>query len=187
VGVAFEFTWDAEPGRVRVECAPNEDPATLGSPPEAQGFPVCTAMVEFPPRGYRALFGWVQLVRSTDNSSGGERFELDPFALFGDAPSPYSWYGTAPTLFDAPLRLRGAATTWVAHSFLATTPLDEVMRGSARFVVPLVGFSWGFDIVDDQVTVRPVTRLTGEDWNGHLPVLRESYPYWRFREATADL
>lgn len=31
------------------------------------------------------LFGWVQLVRSTDNESGGGEFEVDPFALFGDA------------------------------------------------------------------------------------------------------
>ena len=26
----------------------------------------------------------VQLVRSTDNESSGEQFEIDPFALFGD-------------------------------------------------------------------------------------------------------
>ncbi|HEV2368267.1 MAG TPA: hypothetical protein VGR90_00240, partial [Acidimicrobiales bacterium] len=74
------------------------------------------------------LLGWVQLVRSTDNASAGERFEMDPLLLFFDAPSPYCWYGTAPTLFDAPFRLRDVAMEWVAHSFLATTPLDEAMR-----------------------------------------------------------
>ena len=46
------------------------------------------------------MLGWVQVVRSTDNESGGDRFELDPFGLFGDAPSPYCWYGQRP----APLR-----------------------------------------------------------------------------------
>jgi hypothetical protein len=187
VGVEFEFTWDGAAGHVHVKCVVNDDPAALGCPPDAQGFPACTAMVEFPHRGYRAMFGWVQLVCSTDNSSGGERFETDPFALFGDAPSPYCWYGPAPTLFDAPFRLCAAPIAWIAHSFLATTPLDDVMRGSARWVVPLLGFSWGFDIAGDRVALRPVARLASGDWDGHLPVLRKSYPYWRFHEAAADL
>ena len=70
-------------------------------------------------------------------------FELDPFGLFGDAPSPYCWYGQRPTLFDAPSRSVRELLEWVAHSFLATTPLDEVAQLKARRVVPLVGFSWG--------------------------------------------
>ncbi len=48
------------------------------------------------------MFGWVQMVRSTDDESVGGRFEMDPFGLFGDVRSPYCWYGTEPTLFDAP-------------------------------------------------------------------------------------
>ena len=34
----------------------------------------------------------------------GDLFEPDPFVLFGDAPSPYCWYGLNPTLFDGPSR-----------------------------------------------------------------------------------
>ena len=101
-----QFEWDGVTGNVEVECVPNDDPSGYGTVgANAYGFPVCTATVDYPRRGYRAMFGWVQLVRSTDNESRGEQFEPDPFALFGDARSPYCWYGTEPTLFDAPSRL----------------------------------------------------------------------------------
>jgi hypothetical protein len=172
-------------GDVTVDCAPNEDPIALGCPPEAAGFPACTASVRFPARGYRALLGWVQLVRSTDNNSGGERFEVDPLLLFFDAPSPYCWYGTAPTLFDAPFRGRSVPLHWIAHSFLATTPLEEAMRTLTRSVVPLVGFSWGFDINESGViTLRSVEQLVPDAWNQHLETLRGTYPDWQFRETS---
>ena len=67
----------------------------------SEGLSCLYRTVDYPPR-YRSMLGWVQLVRSTDNESGGVRFELDPFGLFGDAPSPYCWYGQRPILFDAP-------------------------------------------------------------------------------------
>jgi hypothetical protein len=44
---------------------------------------------------------------------------------------------------------------WEAHSFLATTPLDEVMAGQPRRVVALSAFSWGFTIRDADITLRP--------------------------------
>src|SRR5690242_12905327 len=141
-----EFTWDGVIGHVDVECVPNDAPETYGVWwPSALGYPVCTARVAYSGRGYRAMVGWVQLVRSTDNESGGERFEMDPFALFGDAPSPYCWFGIEPTFFDAPSRAHGPPPEWTAHSFLATTPMSEVMEGNPRRVLPLLGFAWGFD------------------------------------------
>lgn len=109
---------------------------------------------------------------------------MDPLLLFFDAPSPYCWYGTAPTLFDAPFRLRDVAMEWVAHSFLATTPLDEAMRTLKRPVVPLVGFSWGFDIDDGRVvTLHPVAELSPNEWNSHLETLRQTYSDWEFPET----
>ena len=117
------FSWRGDVGTVHVEYVPNSDPEFYGCWwPVAEGFPVCTATVDYPTLGYRSMFGWVQVVRSTDNESGGSRFELDPFGLFGDAPSPYCWYGQRPTLFDAPSRSVRQPLEWVAHSFLATTP-----------------------------------------------------------------
>ena len=76
------FEWQGVRGEVLVECIPNDDPDGYGTAfADATGFPVCTATVRFPRRGYNAMFGWVQLVCSTDNASHGERFEIDPFAL----------------------------------------------------------------------------------------------------------
>ena len=179
------FTWRGESGMVHVECTPNTDPEFYGCWwSVAEGFPVCTATVDFPPRGYRSMFGWVQVVRSTDNESGGLRFELDPFGLFGDAPSPYCWYGERPILFDAPSRSVREPLDWVAHSFLATTPLDEVAQQKARRVVPLVGFSWGFTDTGSSVILSNIEVLTDREWTMHLDVLRQGYPMWVFSEGT---
>lgn len=78
------FALRGRPGHVVVDCAPNEHPELVGSPPEARDFPVCTATVVYPFRGYDSLMGWVQLVRSDDNVSGGERFGRPVGAVRGD-------------------------------------------------------------------------------------------------------
>ena len=183
-----QFAWGDLTGDVHVECLPNDDPAGYGCfAPEALGFPVCAASVQYRRRGYRAMFGWVQLVRSTDNESRGERFEIDPFALFGDSGSPYCWYGTEPVLWDAPSRPSREPLEWLAHSFLATTPMGELLE-KPRQVVPLLGFSWGFDIrAGGAVTLREIHALGARDWNDDLPVLTSAYPAprWTFAGATA--
>ena len=183
------FEWRGVTGAVRVECVPNDDPrgyATWAA--DAYGFPVCTATVQFPRRGYDAMFGWVQLVRSTDNESAGEHFEADPFALFGDARSPYCWYGTEPTLFDAPSRPDRAPIEWVAYSFLATTPIAEVLEGNPRRVVPVLGFEWGFDIRPESpadVELREVAPAPAGAWEAVVPALRAEYPspLWTFADS----
>ena len=180
----LDFEWDGVEGEIVVECTVNDDPEALGCPPEARGFPACTATIHLPAKGYRALLGWVQLVRSTDNASAGDRFETDPLLLLADSPSPYGWFGIAPTLFDAPFRPRDQDLTWVAHSFLAATPLAEAARTWTRPVVALAGFSWGFDVADGTIGLKSVERLTSDDWDAHLPLLREAYPTWDFRGAT---
>jgi hypothetical protein len=183
------FEWRGVTGSVQVGCIANDDPAGYATvATDAYGFPVCTATVEFPRRGYDAMFGWVQLVRSTDNASAGEHFEVDPFALFGDSHQPYGWYGTEPTLFDAPSRPRREPMEWVAYSFLATTPLDEVLKGNPRCVVPLLGFEWGFDIrpaTPDSVELRAVAPIAASAWETVLPVLRAEYPspFWTFADS----
>jgi hypothetical protein len=174
------FTWEGERGTVHVDCVPNEDPAGWGCWGDvAQGFPVCTATVDYPMRGYLSLVGWVQVVRSTDNQSGGARFEVDPLAVFGDAPSPYCWYGQRPILFDAPSRMTRQPLEWVAHSFLAATPLEEVAQLKPRRVVPLVGFSWGFTDDGSTVSLHDL-RVLDDEWETHVDLLRETYPWWLF-------
>ncbi len=37
------------------------------------------------------MFGWTQMVRSTD--SAPDRFEMDPIALYQQIPTPYASFG----------------------------------------------------------------------------------------------
>ena len=184
--VQLEFVCDGVAGRVSVDAVVNEDPVELGCPPDARGFPVCTASVEFPPLGYRSLFGWVQLVRSTDNASAGERFEIDPFALFFDALSPYCWYGTAPTLFDAPHRAARSALTW--------TPLIASWRrlrsrkrfGRGRGPWYHFSVSRGASIATPKgshcsLLCGSMPRIGTVIWK----TLRQTYAAWEFRDASA--
>ncbi|MBQ0855629.1 hypothetical protein J8N05_46570 (plasmid) [Streptomyces sp. BH-SS-21] len=151
----------------------------VGKPAGARGFPCCSAGVEHPAQGYRAMFGWVQLVRSTDSPSNGTAFEMDPFLLFEDAPSPYAFFGVKPMLFDAPSRGERSPLAWLAHCFLARTPLED----TERHVVPLTGFSWGFDIDDTGlITLRSARALAPGDWDTHRPLLQRRHPGWSFSQ-----
>lgn len=176
--LSIDFRHAGVDGRVVVTCVPNGDPGRVGKGEEARGFPACTATIDYPAEGYRALFGWVQLVRSTDNASGGTAFENDPLQFFEDSPAPYCWYGLRPILFDAPSRDDRSPMLWLAHSFLCVTPRDA---GTRREVVPVLGFSWGFRIATpDRIDLDPVLKLAPQDWNDHLPYLRSSFPTWEF-------
>ncbi|MFB7852821.1 hypothetical protein ACFC34_38210 [Streptomyces sp. NPDC056053] len=178
------FLRDDMQGSLTVTVEHVDDPAAIGKHPSARDFPSCTAVVDYPGRGYRALFGWVQLVRSTDNSSAGAAFDMDPFYLFEDAPSPYAFFGINPTLFDAPSRARRDPLDWTAHSYLAWTPMDD----TERRVLPLVGFSWGFNVDSDGlITLQPVQALSPGDWDAHLPYLGTSYPGWVFDKWQPEL
>ena len=44
-------------GRVKVAVYPNSQPASVGSPDWAQGFPVCKASIDWEVEGYNALLG----------------------------------------------------------------------------------------------------------------------------------
>ncbi|GGV04684.1 hypothetical protein ACIG0C_33210 [Kitasatospora aureofaciens] len=102
---------------------------------------------------------------------------MDPFYLFEDAPSPYAFFGTNPTLFDAPSRDERASLDWTAHSYLAWTPMDD----SERRVVPLAGFSWGFTIDSTgSIALQEVQALGAVNWDEHLTYLRSSHPRWLF-------
>jgi len=56
---SYSFDWEGLTGDGRVECVANDGPDEYGSLLAASdGFPVCTATVQYPRRGYRATFGW---------------------------------------------------------------------------------------------------------------------------------
>jgi hypothetical protein len=60
-------------------------------------------------------------LRDGVRGSAGAAFDMDPFHLFEDAPSPYAFFGMNPTLFDVPSRDERHPLDWTAHSFLAWT------------------------------------------------------------------
>lgn len=172
----LNFAYGGRAGVVDVHIGRNNDPSRLGCGPGSLGLPVCTATVTSDAAGYRAMCGWVQLVRSSDNRSAGAAFEMDPFAPFAEVDSPYAFYGHLPTLFDAPSRSRRQDMDWLAHAFLATTPLQAPIRQ----VVPLCGFSWGFSIRGGEIALRSPAQLSLADWHAHEPLLRDRYPNWDF-------
>ncbi|MGC0417609.1 hypothetical protein [Embleya sp. AB8] len=177
------FTREGKSGSVRVAVERVDDPAAVGQTEEARDFPCLTARIDFPGRGYGALFGWVQLVRSTDGASDGAGFEMDPFPLFAAARSPYCYFGLAPTLFDSPARFDRKPLSWLAHTFLAWTPMAERVE---PHVVPLVGFSWGFEIDDgERIGIRAALPLAADAWAEHLPLLRAEHPGWTFAGKSA--
>ena len=189
------FTYQGSQGRVIVLQERTLEPAILGARQPAIGLANCKATVEFPAGGYLGLLGWIQLVCSTDNSSRGRQFEMDPFDPFDldkQAPSPYCWYGINPTLFDAPSREKRVDLDWLAHSFLAASPLrgqrhlTSPLREDRRIVTPLLGFSWGFHIFDEKnIELKPITVLTTADWKSHLPYFRKSYKKWQFEAMSS--
>lgn len=178
----IDFSLRGISGHVDVSISPNTDPVAVGYailsyglPVDfARGFPVCRATVAYPADGYAAIFGWTQMVRSTDAATCD--FEMDPIAIYNEVDTPFAWYGTRPELFDAPARDSREDLTWECHSFLCISP-DAVL---SRRVQAVAGFSWGFTINrGDTAFVRPIP-LEPAAWDGHLSLLRASYPSWTF-------
>lgn len=135
----IDFSLRREVGHVEITSVANDDPGGLGCPEAARGFPACTATVHYSGHGYRALFGWIQLVRSTDNDSRGAAFEVDPTRVYADLQTPFCWFGFNPTLFDSPWREPAVPMTWLAHCFLCVIPTEPMTRQ----VRALLGFQLG--------------------------------------------
>jgi hypothetical protein len=180
--VILDFRLRDAPGRVDVSVLPNRDPQALGCPPSARDLPVCMATVSYEGRGYNAAFGWVQLVRSTDNESAGAEFELDPYEPLGPTTHPFCFFGFEPALFDAPARASRAEMDWVAESFLCFIPADS----AAPETRAILGFRWGFEIRDQVVSLRPPESVDGASWDGHLPSLSGAHPSWTFAAGYRD-
>lgn len=173
----LDFALLDAPGRVLVHYAGNDRPGELGTAADAGGFPWCHAFVEHPARGYDGVLGWVQLVRSHDNVSGGRDFELDPLDFLGDVPHPFCWIGLQPQLFDAPSRSSRADLDWLAHSFLCVPDASGDGRLESR---ALLGFAWGFRIRAGEIDLVPPYPLDAHDWDGHHDHLALRCPTWSF-------
>ena len=178
------FTLRGIPGSIEMSIGENLDPRlvgyellTGGLPADtARGFPICRASVRYAADGYASVFGWTQMVRSTDAS---DRFEMDPIAIYESVATPYAWFGVKPEAFDAPSRESRYEMDWEAHCFLCVSP-DAVLT---KHVQAVAGFSWGFKVTQSDIAFAPPRILGVNDWNGHLPLLRHCYPTWRFAEG----
>jgi hypothetical protein len=179
--VRLPFALRGIAGYVDVSISENTDPDAVGyslllgrpMPDFIRRFPVCRARVLYPAEGYAAVFGWTQMVRSTDQ--GGE-FEMDPIALYARVHTPFAWFGVKPEAFDAPSRQSLYDMVWKAHCFLCISP-DAVLTPHVQAVC---GFSWGFKVESGQVEFAQPGALTSDDWDSHLDLLRSSYPTWTF-------
>jgi hypothetical protein len=171
----IDFVHAGRAGTVRVEVAPNEDPAALGCSPGARGLPYCRAKIEQDARGYADALGWIQLVDSTDAPGG---FAIDPLEALGEVSHPFCFFGFAPTLFDGPARPAREDMAWTARSFLAGI-------GTEREAFALLGFSWGFAIRDGAVSITGPTALAPPAWDECRPPLEAACPTWRFAPGFA--
>lgn len=147
-----------------------------------RGSPICTAQIEYPRQGYAAVFGWTQMVKSSDGAST-EDLEIDPTALYRNLQTPYCWFGIKPTLFDAPSRLKPDDMAWICQSYLCFTP-NAVVGPHVRAVA---GFEWGFLVQRNTVMVWKPSRLSEDAWNARVPLLRNSYPGWTFDLGFRDV
>jgi hypothetical protein len=171
------FTLRGIPGTIGISVEVNADPVKVGSGPESLGFPMLDAVVSYPADGYDAVLGWVQLVCSDDNLSRGREFEIDPLAFLGDLPHPFAWVGLEPRHFDAPSRALPLHLDWLAHTFLCV-PDGSIAEGMSAHA--LVGFSWGFHIRGNEVSLVAPAPLGPGAWDAHLPHLSTRFPAWRF-------
>jgi hypothetical protein len=179
--LSIAFSLRGLSGLIAVSVTPNTDPdavgyslLTGGEPTDpARGFPMCHATISYPARGYAAMFGWTQMVRSSD---AADDFEMDPIAIYQQVPTPYAWFGLRPELFDAPSRGSRYDMDWQAHSFLCVSP-DAVIT---RQVQAIAGFSWGFTIKHQDITFAEPAPIGPQAWDSHLDLLSTSYPDWAF-------
>jgi hypothetical protein len=178
------FTLRGIPGSIGLSIVENTDPARVGyelfgggaTVDAARGFPICRANVRYAAEGYAAVFGWTQMVRSTD---AADRFEMDPIAIYESVATPFAWYGVKPEAFDAPSRETRYEMEWEAQCFLCVAP-DAVLTPR---VAAVAGFSWGFVVTQSDIHFAAPRILRASDWNSHLPLLRDSYPAWTFDDG----
>lgn len=168
------YRWADRDGSVRVEIRENDDPAALGCPEFARGYPYCCATMEPLMVGYSHVVGWVQLVASNRHKPG---FAIDPFLPIGPVPHPFAFCSWSTALFDAP---HSDFENWdfLAHTFLCGLggKLHD-LRHEARAIL---GFSWGFSKQGQEFEFLGPDPLQAADWDGHREYLARSFPEWTF-------
>jgi hypothetical protein len=183
----LDFVLHGQAGTVDVTHRLNDGAAGVGfdllgldfTDDHVRGFPVVEATVEHPAQGYRALMGWIQVVRYT-SPGDGDMFIVDaaPQFLALGLDFPFMSWGMRPSLFDAPATVE-VSVDWWADAFLVASP-DALMT---PVIEPLCAFRWGY-LIDDKgaVTSRePRVRDTAAAWSEIRDGLQAKHPGWTLR------
>jgi hypothetical protein len=68
---------------------------------------------------------------------------------------------------------------WLAHAFLAHTPLGSTSAEA------MLGFSWGFNFRDGEVQILDPAPLDDNDWASHQELFTAEYQAWTFPSMSA--
>ena len=211
--LTIPFTSRSLCGEVRVTLRPNRDPNHAHGldlffplvprsdfPRQFFGFPVLHGEVVYPipaeQPSYGCLFGWFQFVRCINPEIPSDAdvkygaWEMDIFPYAQDIPSPITYWGYNPSIFDAPARLVNDSEKieekeWRAQSLLGI--LEDAGSTKRVKLVPGVGFGWGFDIRAAEggksriITIKGLEVLDArKEWGNRIGLLRDSYSAWTF-------
>ncbi|HZR40004.1 MAG TPA: hypothetical protein VFB12_07815 [Ktedonobacteraceae bacterium] len=183
MNMTIPFRLRGKNGTVTVEYGVNDDPLRWGYDllnlayplSLVKGFPYCYASIAFEGEGYGALLGWIQLVEF-----GGTEEEVivDVAPQLMGTGFPYTYWGHAPTFFDAPSTVASnhQGLIWTARTFLVASP-DALM---SRVVQPVCGFQWGYRLPDEQPELSSPMIIDARVWEPARSILQERYPTWEF-------
>lgn len=173
-------------GTVFVDYGVNDDPPAWGFDllhlpfdlALVHGFPLLLASIDYAGPGYRALMGWIQVVTVEMRQPEQTVAETDVYPIHWPLDTPFVTFGQHPTVFDAPgPNPPRTDERWTAETFLAVCPDGA----RTRTVVPVLGFSWGYDLQQMRATSFPPAVATEADWKRCLLTLSDAYPDWEFR------
>lgn len=154
---------------MNIEYGINKEPNTLGfseldlpfNEEVAKDFPVCEASVSYSGKGYHSVFGWIQTIDMDIKDDNQQSSFVDVGALFKEADMPFFSFGNLPTLFDAPCIKSVSNMSWTAKAFLVT--VGNIMM--TKDVYYVIGFEWGYEIINGTPQIKPIKELKMKDWN----------------------
>jgi hypothetical protein len=186
--LVLPFSCRGGTGSVQVHYGVTADPEEIGfglvavgyDPARFRGFPAVRAEVSFGQDGYRAVFGWVQIItrttEPTSDAAGETEVSVDLAPLLADQDCPLAFFGYLPTLFDAPANPDHPDGDWVAESFLVAVP--DIAR--TRRLAPVTGFNWGYRLKSGRAQPLPAGPAGPQRWLAHRAMLAERHPTWSF-------
>jgi hypothetical protein len=188
LSLTLPFAARGESGQVRVYTDVCTDPVALGfdlcavgfDEPSFHGFPVVRAELDYRGHGYRAHFGWLQVITRTQNGAAEATVDLAPWS-YPDT-NPLFAFGLLPTFFDAPAN-PGTDHHWIAETYLVASP--DVAR--SRRLATLAAFTWGYDIRYGEPSPIPPASLDLSQWDTRRPQLSADFPTWAFMPSNTVL